>query len=190
MGNNIVEFGLKNVHFATIALSGSNVTYGVPIAMPGAVTLAMSPEGDKTTFRADNKIYYEKSVNNGYSGSIEVARIPDAFKLNVLKNQYDSVKGIYFEDTSHLPEAFALLFEIDGDATQTRFVMYNVMPERPEQNGETIGETIEPKTETMELAARPSVDRNIVKAWAMGSDTAAVTAYAAWYTAVQLPTAN
>jgi hypothetical protein len=40
----------------------------------------------------------------------------------------------------------------------------------------------------MEIAARPSVDRNIVKAYAMASDTASSTAYANWFTAVQLPT--
>lgn len=185
---NVVEYGLKNVHYATLGMTGTTATYGTPVAMPGGVNLTMSPEGDKTTFRADNRIYYEKSVNNGYSGDLELARIPDSFKRDVLKNQYDSVKGIFFEDATKLPTAFALLFEIDGDATQTRYVFYNVTPERPEQSGETTGETIEPKTESMAVSARPSVDRNIVKAWAMAADTAASTAYAGWYTAVQLPT--
>lgn len=185
---NKVEFGLKNVHYATLGMTGTTVTYGAPVPIPGGVNLTMSPEGDKTTFRADNRIYYEKSVNNGYTGDLEVARIPEPFKRDVLNQQYDAAKGIFYEDATKLPSAFALLFEIDGDATQTRYVYYNVTPERPEQDGETTGETLDPKTEVMEIAARPSVDRNIVKAYAMATDTASSTAYSNWFTAVQLPT--
>lgn len=186
--SNLVEYGLKNVHFATLGMSGAQVTYGTPIPMPGAVTLTMAPEGDKTTFRADNRVYFEKSANNGYAGSLEVARIPEIFRTNILKNRLDNVKGIYYEDAGALPEAFALLFEIDGDERATKFVYYNCMAERPEQGGETTGDTLEPKTEAMEISARPSVDRNIVKAWCSTTSTTS-TVYNSWYNVVQLPTA-
>lgn len=187
--SNIVEYGLKNVHFATQSISGSTVVYGTPVPMPGGVTIQLSPEGDKTTFRADNRIYYEKSKNNGYSGNMELARIPESFKTAVLNEQYDAATGIYYEAADKLPDAFALLFEIDGDATETRFVFYSVTPERPEINPETTGDTDDPKTQNMDVTARPSADRNIVKAWCMGDDASASTVYAAWYTTVQLPTA-
>lgn len=184
--SNLVEYGLKNVHYATLGMSGSEVTYGTPIPMPGAVTLTMSPEGDKTTFRADNRVYFEKSANNGYAGTLELARIPESFRVNVLKNKLDSAKGIYYEDASALPEAFALLFEVDGDESATKFVYYNVTAERPEQGGETTGDTLEPKTESMGISARPSVDKNIVKAW-HSSTSATNTVSSGWYSAVQLP---
>lgn len=51
---NKVKFGLSNVHIAKITETEGEITYGTPFAMPGAVGLNADPEGDTTTFYADN----------------------------------------------------------------------------------------------------------------------------------------
>ena len=49
MPENKVQFNLKNVHYAveteTINDGVASYSYGTPVAVPGAVTLTMAPEG-------------------------------------------------------------------------------------------------------------------------------------------------
>ena len=56
---NKVKFGLSNVHIAPItAISNSEVTYGTPFALPGAVNLTLDPEGESADFYGDNTKYF------------------------------------------------------------------------------------------------------------------------------------
>ena len=48
MAKNKVKYGLKNVHYAIF--NSSTNTYGTPVAVPGAVNLSLSPEGESNTF--------------------------------------------------------------------------------------------------------------------------------------------
>ena len=78
MSANKVKFNLKNVHAAKLTVDNSGgYTYATPQAIPGAVSLSLDSEGDMTPFYADGQIYYRSVSNNGYSGDLEIALIPE-----------------------------------------------------------------------------------------------------------------
>lgn len=186
---NKIKYGLKNVYYAvaTIAANGS-ATYGTPVAFPGAVSLSLSAEGERSPFYADDIEYWVGSANNGYSGSLEMARLTDSFKKDVLGYVEDTKKVLY-EDADAQAIHFALIFQFAGDQNNTRHVLYNCTCSRPEVSGSTKTETIEPQTETVDISAAsiyvPTLDKYLVKA-----ETTAETAsadYESFTTAVYIP---
>jgi hypothetical protein len=88
---NKVKFGLKNCHYAIVTLGeDGTVTFGTPVAMPGAVSLSLDAEGDNDPFYADDSVYYMVSNNNGYSGDFELALIPESFLTDVMHETEDA----------------------------------------------------------------------------------------------------
>lgn len=191
MSENKIKFGLKNVHYAiaTIAADGS-ATYGTPVAFSGAVSLSMDAQGDMTKFYADNIVYWTGNGNSGYEGTLEVARVIDSFKEDVLGYIKDS-KDVFVEDANAEAVHFALLFQFEGDVKATKHVLYNCTASRPAASGSTKEDSITPQTETLNLSAttiyNASLDTDIVKSEATADSDA--TTYAGWNSAVYLPTA-
>lgn len=188
---NKIKYGLKNVYYAvaTIAADGT-ATYDTPVAFPGAVSLSMEPQGEPTPFYADNIVYYVGNANNGYQGDLEMAKITDAFKVDVLGYIEDG-KGVLVEDLNAEAVHFALLFQFEGDQKATRHVLYNCTATRPAANGTTKEDSVTPETETTTIAATSIYDstlqKDIVKAETnTETDT---TTYNGWNSAVYVPTA-
>jgi len=181
---NKVKFGLKNVHYAVITETDGGITYGTPKSIPGAVNLTLDAAGESVQFYADDSVYYEENTNDGYTGSLEMALIPDDFRVDVLGDKLDA-NGALIENKDAKAKHFALLFEFDGDAKKTRHVLYYVLASRPSVSGSTRTNTKEPQTETMNITARPAPDTGDVKAKVNQDDPP----YAAFYTAVYLKNA-
>ena len=192
MPENKIKYGIKNVHYAiaTIAADGS-ATFGTPKAFPGAVSLSLSAEGDRSPFYADNIEYWVGQANRGYSGSLEVARVIDDFATDILGEIEDS-KHVLYEDADAGAVHFALIFQFEGDANATRHVLYNCTASRPNIDGTTKGESIEPATETIELSAASiwvaALSKNIVKAKTT-ADTSTAD-YNSFLTTVYVPSAT
>lgn len=182
---NKIKYGLKNVHAAIQTETDGVYTYATPVAIPGAVSLSLEAQGEATPFYADDCEYYVSAGNNGYSGDLEIALIPEWFRTDILQETKDS-NGVLVE-TSDGKEAvkFALLFEFAGDVKAVRHVMYNCTVARPAVGSQTKEENIEPQTESLTITSKPRTD-GLVKS--KTGDTTATATYEGWYTDVYVPT--
>lgn len=184
---NKVKFNICNVHYAlqNIAEDGA-VTFGTPVAMPGAVSLALDANGEPSNFYADGYAYYTISNNMGYDGDLELAMVPEQFRTEVLKEELDSNK-VLVENANVETANFALIFEFDGDVRKIRHVLYNCAASRPSIESQTNEDEIEVQTETLALTATPLAS-GYVKAKTGDNTTDMV--YQNWYKQVYLPTAE
>lgn len=185
MGNK-VKYNLKNVYAAKLTeTTGEDgavtYSYAAPKAIPGAVSISLSAEGESSPFYADGIVYFRTVTNNGYSGDLEIALIPEWFREEILQETLDD-NGVLIEQSNNAESTkFALLFEFDGDVNAIRHVLYNCTASRPSIESETKEDTIEPGTETLSLTADPRAD-GMVKA--RTGDTTDTTTYNNWYTTV------
>lgn len=168
---NKVKFGLSNVHVAKIT-KGENgaITYGTPFKIPGAVNLSLDAEGDNEPFYADNMKYYESYANNGYSGELEIAKIPDEFLKEILGQTIDSAGGV-LETINDVISPFAFMYQIEGDQTGTRFCYYNATVSRPSTEAATTEDTKTPNTDTLSITTSAREDNGQVRYKLALSDT-------------------
>ena len=182
---NKIKYGIKNCYYAvaTIATNGS-ATYGIPVALPGAVSISLEPQGESEPFYADNIVYYTSVANNGYEGDLELAKIPESFLTDVLGYAADG-NGVLYEDANAPAVHFALMFQFEGDAHAKRHVMYNCTATRPAVNGNTKEDSITPATETITVTAttiyNAAINKDIVKASCTPTEA---TQYNGWLTTV------
>lgn len=174
-----VKFGIKNVHVFPIKKTDES---GIPefddgIAIPGAVSLSLDKDGDTNPFYADNIKYYVTVSNNGYSGDLEIAVIPDAFRIKILKYEKDS-NGVLIENSSKEPVPFAMTYEEEGDQTGTKFCLYNGTATRPSLSHSTTKENKDPSTQKLNMSFAPLKDGRVL---AMTTEDTDSTVVADWH---------
>ena len=183
---NKIKYNLKNVHAAKITRTqAGGYEYATPRPIPGAVSISLDAEGESSPFYADGIVYFRSVANNGYSGDLEIALIPEWFRTDILMETLDQNGVLVENSTIAKTEKFALLFEFDGDVNCIRHVLYNCSASRPSIESETKEETIEPGTEKLSLTADPRED-GLVKS--RTGDSTDSTTYDAWYESVYIPT--
>ena len=181
---NKVKYNICNVHYAVIARKeDGSVTFGIPVGIPGAVSISLDPKGEPESFYADGVEYYVINNNQGYDGDLEVALIPESFRQDVLLETADN-NHVLVENSNSQTGSFALLFEFDGDVRKIRHVMYNCSAARPSISSKTNEEGKEVQTETLSIKSRPLMD-GLVKA--KTGDCTADVVYRKWYEQVYLP---
>ena len=181
---NKVRYGLEQVYYAVATQgTGGALTYATPVAMPGAVNITLSAEGDSNPFYADNILYFQSTANNGYSGTLVLATIPDDFLTDVLGQTADN-NSILVEKSGTPVVEFALLFQFEGDQNKTRHCMYRCTASRADVSSATVEAGITPQTETLNIVAMPRINDKVVKSKCTDSQP---TQYSAWYTQVYAP---
>ena len=166
---NKVQLNLKNVHYAVLN-DEATPGYATPVPVPGAVNLNLAASGEMTPFYADAQantaysvlpfyadgiVYYKSSANNGYEGDLEMARFIDQMMQDIWNNQLDETDKVMIEKADVEAKAFALLFQIDGDANNDLYVLYNCTGTRPAIAAATSTETKTPTTQTSTISAAP-----------------------------------
>lgn len=175
---NKITYGLSNVNVwpITSTSDAGTPTYGTKIKVPGAVELSLDAEGSSDPFYADDGNYYQPTANNGYSGSITIADLPNAFRENILRETVDS-NGAHIENAEYEPREFAIAFEFKGDASKRRTLFWRCKATRPSVASSTKEDSITPNTQALSFTAMPRLDNSNVRTWAEEADAA----YADWY---------
>lgn len=157
-----VKFGLKNVYYAMLDTDESgNVTFGTPKALPGAVNMNLTAQGETETFYADDVAFYVAVANNGYQGDLELALISDEFRQDVLGDKLDATDKVLVEDANAESRPFALLYQVANDQKPTRRVFFNCTAARPAESNGTISNSKTPSTESLTLTVAPMADGTI-----------------------------
>lgn len=185
-----VRFGLKNVHYALY--DEKTKKYGEWKAIPGAVQLTADPQGDTSTFYADDVAYYISNTNSGETGTVEFAALTDEALKDLLGYETDEASGLTFEPTDAKHATVALGYEIDGNEEQQRGARYNLTFSRPSQESNTKSDSAEPDTVSLDYTAigRDFVidgkTRNVLKAHCDNSGETHTT-YDKFWDSVKVP---
>lgn len=186
---NKVRMGLSNVYYAVLT-EGSTNAWATPVHVPGAVSLSLDSNVASSDFYADNITYYRTFSNNGYTGTLEMAKIPDAM-LNDIWGISTDATGVVREKSNIKPKPFALLFQVEGDVDEELYTLYRCLPtSKPTAGSATTEDTAEPQTQSFDFSALPLVtgatnQQGLVKAHTGTTATTGVKSQ--WFSAVNVP---
>ena len=160
--NNIVSFGLRNVHYAvaTQSLEDGSWSFGSPVEFPGAQEFTSEVIGGATTVRADDIVVAQLNQNGGRTLTLKVTEVPESFKKDVLGYKATS-EGNLVEITNAPTVTFALGVEYQGDVKARRVWYYlcNVAPINEATKSKT--ESVEANSITLNINVRPiAIDDN------------------------------
>jgi len=189
MSQNKVTFGLEKVHIAFFDdTQPIQPAWKPPVAIPGAVRWTPTAMGESSTFYADNMAYFVATANNGYTGELEMANVPDEVLAEILGWEIDA-NGMIVEVANAIPKHFALLGQVLGDKRNRRFVYYDCVASRPAKERTTKNESITPNTDVLSLTVSPIEigGKVIVKGDLERSDTNQAV-FDSFFSAVYVPT--
>ena len=162
--NNIVSFGLRNVHYAKATQSDTGSwTFATPVAFPGAQEFTSDIIGGSTTVRADDIVVAQLNQNGGRTLTLKVTEVPVDFKKDILGYK-ETAEGNLVEITNAPVVTFALGVEFQGDV-KARRVWYFLCTVTPVSDGtKSKTESVEANATTLTITVRPieANDDNLV----------------------------
>lgn len=180
---NKVEFGLSNLYVGTYSVANDGtVTLGTPYHQAGAVSLSLDAESDSNDFYADNVKYWSGYSDNGFTGSIEVAKFDTDFKTSFLGYVTLDDGGVAQIKGATKPSLY-VMFQTEGDSEGRRVIMYNVSAGSIAREYSTTEDSIEPVTETLDITVAGDNGTGIVMASYREQDAG----YATLFTAPPVP---
>lgn len=153
--NNIVSFGLRNVHYAKATQADDGTwSFATPVALPGAQEFNSDVIGGSTTVRADDIVVAQLNQNGGRTLTLKVTELTDEFKIDILGYK-KTAEGNLVEITNAPVVTFALGVEFQGDVKARRVWYYlcNVTPIN--EATKTKSESIEANAITLNITVRP-----------------------------------
>lgn len=177
-----VKFGLSNVHFFVLTETELGaMSYGEAINCPGAVNLSLDvSDSESEPFYADDSVYYLPAPKaSGYTGTLEVAVIPDALKLALMNYKTDE-DDVMVEIAEGKTIYAGMTFEIDTDDKARRLVYYKVQLGTPSLAAATTESSKTPATDTLPITVLPT---NKEFKFGTGSDQVSTTVISGYTTA-------
>ena len=188
-----VKYGLRKLAYSVVTetTSGGVTTssYGEIVDVPGAISINLENNAQKTVLRADDSDYWVNYGDGSVDGTLTLALVPEKMKedLGWLKRD-DYGIAVTSADDFKVEKYVALMFEFQNDEKATRWCLYKASLGRPAIASQTTGENgqIDPQTEEISVTAVPRADEDrYTYAYADAKTTS--TAYDAWYTNVPTP---
>ena len=110
-----------------------------------------------------------------------MARFSDKMMQEVWGDTLGSTSKVLTENATVQPKSFALLYQIDGDADEEYYCLYNVSGSRPNIGSATNEDTKEPQTQSSDISAIPLADGRVLARTTADTPSATKTA---WFTTV------
>lgn len=183
-----VQYGLSNVHLSTRTDSGGSISYGTPVAFPGAVNLNLSATQADATFYADNIVYFKVTKLTALEGELEMALIPDSIKTAYLGYIADDDGNL--AETNAVGAPFALLAQVEQDDYAGKICFYNCVFGRPSTEHSTVEDTISVQTVTIPITITGetvTIDGESVQVFSRTAEHGD-TNYASFFSTVAIPT--
>lgn len=162
MSNNIITYGLKNVHYskATYNESDDSWGYATPVELKGAQEFSSDLIGGSSSVYADDQVVATLNQNAGRTITLKLTEITDEFKTDILGYK-KAENGNLVEITNAEPITFALGFEFQGDKKARRvwFYLCTCAPINEATKSKT--ESVEANSISLTITARPiAIDDN------------------------------
>lgn len=182
--SNKVEFGIQDLHVGTFTeAADGTVTMGVPMAIPGAVSLSLDPQAMEGMMYADNTTYYKATLDNGFTGSMEVALFSDEFKTSFMNAILLDDGGLAEVKNINKPVVY-IAFEMSGDSESRRVLLYNVTLGGIKREYKTTEDKIDIPTDSLDFTVTGDNTTNLAKV----VYTEESAGYATVFTAPSAPT--
>lgn len=146
-----VVYGLKNVHYAIF--DETTKTYGAWKSIPGAVSMSADADTTQNDFYADDAVYATISASNKETGSVEFAAITDDMYVDLFGYATNSATGLAYQKTEPVSTTVALGYEVSGNEGKMRGVRYNVTFTAPSQASNSMTDSTNPDTVTVNYTA-------------------------------------
>lgn len=155
MNNNIVTFGLTNVHYAKATQNTDGEwAFGKPVRLNGAQEFTSDIVGGSTPVYADDQVVATLNQNAGRTISLKVTELPDEFKTDILG--YEKLDNGNLVEIANAPVVtFALGIQFSGDVKARRVWYYlcTVTPISDATKSKT--DSVEANATTLNITVRP-----------------------------------
>lgn len=169
---NKVEFGISTGYVASYTVSDAGViTIGTPAKLEGLVSFEVDESISDMKFFADNILYYAEKTSGGMTATLTAAVFTKAFKKAYL-GYVETTDGALAKPARPQMKPFCLLFQGEGDATETRHIFYNCMPGPIKRSWTTVEDNKTIDTEEIELTIIGTYGTNIVHCAYLKANTA------------------
>ncbi len=186
-----VIFGISDVYYSkiteTVQSGVTSISYATPVALPGAVSLSLDVQGDTNDFYADNGVYASFDSNNGLSGDLTIADVPESVYTDLLGYYKDSDSGLLTEIADATEVYFGLMCKVSSNQDPVGFKFYKCSMSRPSFSANTTTESIDPDTQALTIRIMPietSAGVSVVKSHQVLESASAATAF---FASMQLP---